>query len=60
MLVQDQFNDLEECCTLFRFALVFSYWIFLIKVFNKATVFEWRTSKESVMSYGSWVDAHLR
>ena len=45
MHVQHQFKDLEECCTLFPFALVFPIGFFLSMVFNEATVFEWWSSK---------------
>ena len=52
MHVQHQSNDLEEYCTLFSFALVFSHWVFLSKVFNEAIVIEWWSSKGECYEIG--------
>ena len=53
MHVQHQFNDLEECCTIFSFTLVSFHWVFLSKVFNDATIIEWWSSKREY--YRIWI-----
>ena len=53
MHVQHQLNDLEEYCTLFPCTLVFSHWVFLNKVFNEVTIFEWWSSKGKC--YKIWI-----